>query len=130
MGDLRIQLPCDPPLVKNQRTLTDAQISAFHCDGFVTGVRIFGEDEIAGIRAYFDKLLARTLAAGGDSYSISTAHLRFRRVYDLLTHPDIVACVKELLGENVVGWGSHFFCKLPGDGKRVASGCGLLAIEP
>jgi len=28
--------------------------------------------------------------------------------------------VKDLLGENVIGWGSHFFCKMPGDGKRVA----------
>jgi non-haem Fe2+, alpha-ketoglutarate-dependent halogenase len=28
--------------------------------------------------------------------------------------------VKDILGENVVAWGSHFFCKMPGDGKRVA----------
>src|SRR5213078_3074180 len=25
-----------------------------------------------------------------------------------------------LLGENVIGWGSHFFCKMPGDGKSVS----------
>ena len=25
-----------------------------------------------------------------------------------------------LLGENVIGWGSHFFCKMPQDGKQVA----------
>jgi hypothetical protein len=30
----------------------------------------------------------------------------------------IVAYVKDLVGENVVAWGSHFFCKMPGDGKR------------
>lgn len=28
--------------------------------------------------------------------------------------------VKDLLGEDVIGWGSHFFCKMPGDGKRVS----------
>src|SRR3954466_8810779 len=28
--------------------------------------------------------------------------------------------IKDLLGENVVAWGSHFFCKMPGDGKRVS----------
>ena len=44
----------------------------------------FRRREIAA-RAYFDLLLARTLAEGGDSYSISTAHLRYGRVYDLLT---------------------------------------------
>ena len=31
-----------------------------------------------------------------------------------------MALVKDLLGENVIGWGSHFFCKMPGDRKRVA----------
>jgi len=61
-----------------------------------------------------------SLAAGGDSYSISTAHLRYGRVYDILTHPRIVACIKDLIGENVIAWGSHFFCKMPGDGKRVS----------
>jgi ectoine hydroxylase-related dioxygenase (phytanoyl-CoA dioxygenase family) len=28
--------------------------------------------------------------------------------------------VRDLLGEDVVGWGAHFFCKMPGDGKAVA----------
>ena len=41
-------------------------------------------------------------------------------MYDLLTHPRIVAHVADLLGEDVIGWGSHFFCKMPGDGKRVS----------
>ena len=31
-----------------------------------------------------------------------------------------MARIKDLIGENVVGWGSHFFCKMPGDGKRVS----------
>jgi ectoine hydroxylase-related dioxygenase (phytanoyl-CoA dioxygenase family) len=83
-------------------------------------MRIFSPAEIADIRAYFDDLLARTLAAGGDSYSISTAHLRHGRVYDLLTDTRIVAHVADLLGEDVIAWGSHFFCKMPGDGKRVS----------
>jgi ectoine hydroxylase-related dioxygenase (phytanoyl-CoA dioxygenase family) len=65
-------------------------------------------------------LLARVLACGGDSYSISTAHLRHGKVYDLLRHPRLVALVRDLLGADVVGWGSHFFCKMPGDGKAVA----------
>ena len=54
-----------------------------------------------------------------DSYSISTAHLRFARIYDLVAHPKIVGPVADLLGSNIVAWGAHFFCKLPNDGKRV-----------
>jgi non-heme Fe2+,alpha-ketoglutarate-dependent halogenase len=109
-----------PSTVENPKRLTAEQIAAFNREGYLKGIRIFSEEEMADIRRYFDQLLARTLAAGGDSYSISTAHLRYGRVYDLLTHPRMVACVADLLGENVIAWGSHFFCKMPGDGKRVA----------
>jgi non-haem Fe2+, alpha-ketoglutarate-dependent halogenase len=108
-----------PSPVQNPRTLTRQQVDAFNRDGYVKGVQIFSSGEMAAHRAYFDALLARVLAAGGDSYSISTAHLKYGPVYDLITHPRIVQCVRDLLGENVVGWGSHYFCKLPRDGKVV-----------
>jgi non-haem Fe2+, alpha-ketoglutarate-dependent halogenase len=109
-----------PSTVENPRTLTREDIALFNRDGYLKGIRIFGDAEIAEIRRYFDDLLAQTLAAGGDSYSISTAHLSHGRVYDLLTDPRLVALVTDLLGDDVIGWGSHFFCKMPGDGKRVA----------
>lgn len=109
-----------PSTVTDPQALTREQVEAYNRDGFVRPVRIFSEDEIAGIRAYFDNLLEQVIAAGGDSYSISTAHRKYGRVYDLLTDPRIVGCVKDLLGERVVGWGSHFFCKMPHDGKSVA----------
>ena len=120
LGQVERDLRFHPSAVATPRTLTAEQVAAFNRDGYVKGIRIFGPEEIDGIRAVFDELLARTLAAGGNSYSISTAHLRYGRVYDLLTHPRIVACIKDLLGEDVIGWGSHFFCKMPGDGKRVS----------
>lgn len=109
-----------PSTVADPRVLTRAQIEGFNRDGYVRPVRIFSAEEIADIRSYFDALLERVLADGGDSYSISSAHLKYGRVYDLLCEPRIVACVKDLLGENIVGWGSHFFCKMPHDGKSVA----------
>ena len=120
LSQVKRDLRFHPSTVAHPKRLTAEQIAAFNRDGYLKGIRIFGEQEMAGIRGYFDRLLDRTLAAGGDSYSISTAHLRYGRVYDLLTHPRIVACVADLLGENVIAWGSHFFCKMPGDGKRVA----------
>jgi non-haem Fe2+, alpha-ketoglutarate-dependent halogenase len=109
-----------PAMTEQPKTLTPEQASAFNRDGYLAGIRIFDEEEIISIRRYFDELLARTLAAGGDSYSISTAHLRYGRVYDILTDQRIVARIKDLLGENLIAWGSHFFCKMPGDGKRVS----------
>jgi hypothetical protein len=109
-----------PSTAVNPELLTPQQVETFNREGYLSGIPIFNAEEIDAIRLYFDGILARTLAAGGDSYSISTAHLRYGRVYDLLTHPRIVAYVADLLGENVIAWGSHFFCKMPGDGKRVS----------
>jgi ectoine hydroxylase-related dioxygenase (phytanoyl-CoA dioxygenase family) len=106
--------------VDTPSTLTREQIAAFNRDGFLKAIRVFDGDEISAHRRYFDGLLERVVAAGGDSYSISTAHLKYPQVYDLLAHPRIVAVVKDLLGEDVIGWGSHYFCKMPRDGKRVS----------
>ena len=114
------ELRFQPTFNSSPATFNESQIEQFNADGFLTGVRIFDDEQIAEHRRYFDDLLARVTAAGGDSYSISTAHLKYGRVYDLLTHSKIVACVRDLLGENVVGWGSHYFCKMPHDGKSVA----------
>ncbi|QDU39792.1 Phytanoyl-CoA dioxygenase (PhyH) [Maioricimonas rarisocia] len=109
-----------PSEVTDPQRLSREQVEGYNRDGYVKPVPIFSQEEIDDIRSYFDELLERVIAAGGDSYSISTAHLKYGRVYDLLTDERIVAVVKDLLGDDVVGWGSHFFCKMPHDGKSVA----------
>jgi non-haem Fe2+, alpha-ketoglutarate-dependent halogenase len=109
-----------PSTVTEPTTLTLENVAHFNKNGFVRPIRIFDGPEADDLRAYFDRLLEQAIAEGRDSYSISTAHLKYGRVYDLLTHPRIVACVQDLLGPEIVGWGSHFFCKMPGDGKRVS----------
>ena len=109
-----------PSLTANPKLLTREQIADFNKQGFLTKIRVFDEAEASDIRKYFDDLLAQYLAAGKDSYSITTAHMKHGKVYDLLTHPRIVAYVKDILGENVIAWGSHFFCKMPHDGKKVS----------
>ncbi|MCA9094066.1 MAG: phytanoyl-CoA dioxygenase family protein [Planctomycetaceae bacterium] len=114
--DLRFHPTVNP----SPQVLTPGQIEAFNRDGYLKGIRIYSQEEIDAIRAYFDGLLEQVVAAGGNSYSISTAHLKYGRVWDILTERRIVAIVKDLLGENLIGWGSHFFCKMPHDGKAVA----------
>ncbi|QEL13384.1 phytanoyl-CoA dioxygenase family protein [Limnoglobus roseus] len=104
----------------NPRVLTREQIERFNRDGYLMPFRFFDAAEIADLRGYFDRLLTQYVAEGKDSYSISSAHLRHGRVWDVLTNPRIVAVVADLLGPSIIGWGSHFFCKMPGDGKTVA----------
>lgn len=120
LASMQRDLRFHPSTTPNPQVLSKSQIEQFNREGYLKGLRIFSKQEADVIRAYFDDLLAKTLAAGGDSYSISTAHAKHGKVWDLLTEPRIVALVKDILGENVIGWGSHFFCKMPGDGKTVS----------
>ena len=109
-----------PSEVTHPRVLDRSQIDHFNRDGFVKGIAVFDDAEIAEHRGYFDELLSRVISEGGDSYSISTAHVSYGKVYDLITDSRIVDCAADILGENVVAWGSHYFCKMPGDTKTVS----------
>ena len=109
--------------------LTREQIEQFNREGYIKAVRVYADAEIDDIRVYFDRLLAKVVAAGGDSYSISSAHLRYGRVWDILTHAKIVACVTDLLGKKLCWLGVALFLQdAAGWQERgVASGFELLA---
>ena len=109
-----------PARAETPEILSPRQIAEYNANGYLSGLRIFSDAEIGDIRSRFDRLLAEVMQAGGDSYSISSAHLKHADAYDLLTDRRIVAYAGDLLGENVVGWGAHYFCKMPGDGKSVS----------
>ena len=100
-------------------SLTTSAIETWNEEGYLGPLDLYDPESINDIRSYFDILLQETLAAGHDSYSISSAHLKHGRVWDILNHPHLVSYVQDLLGEDVIGWGSHFFCKMPMDGKSV-----------
>lgn len=120
LGRLNRDLAFHPANAAQACTLNQQQIEDYNRNGFVRRFRAYSPEQIAEIRRYFDRLLETTIAAGGNSYSISTAHMKYGGVYDILTNPVIVDHVSDLLGDDVVAWGSHFFCKMPGDGKAVA----------
>ncbi|MBO94952.1 MAG: phytanoyl-CoA dioxygenase family protein [Opitutales bacterium] len=98
--------------------LSAEQIESFNNQGYLMPFDGLSDEETYGLRAFFDVILAG--AGNQGSYSISTAHLRFGRIYDLMSHPRILGPICDLLGPNVVAWGAHFFCKLPRDGKQLA----------
>ena len=108
-----------PSVTEQPKVLTQEQVTDFNRVGYIKGIPIFSEAEIGEHRQYFDALLANVIAAGGSSYSIISAHIKYGKVYDLLTHPKIVAYVKDIIGEDVIGWGAHYFCKMPHDSKTV-----------
>lgn len=126
-----------PSTNTDPKVLTREQVEHYNRFGYIMPLRIFTTEEAAELRHYFDDLLKKYVAEGKDSYSISSAHLRHGRVWDVLTNPRIVAIVSDLIGAavkpgsagdrsrdtgdgSVVAWGSHFFCKMPRDGKTVS----------
>ena len=109
-----------PSQVKEPEQLTLDQVSQYNTKGYITGIRIFPDEKARANRQYFDSLLTRILSEGKDSYSISTAHRKYRKVFDIATDPLIIDYVSDILGEHFVLWGCHFFCKMPQDGKSVS----------
>ena len=109
-----------PSEVAQARKLSSEAVQQYNDDGFLSSLPFLTADEVLDLRRYFGDLLAKTLAAGESSYSINTAHRKHRRIYDLALDPRLLDLVEDILGDQIVLWGSHFFCKLPGDGKSVA----------
>ncbi len=109
-----------PSPTESAQTLTSQQVEHYNREGYIRPISIYSKSEIDEIRSYFDNLLDNVMKEGGDSYSISSAHLKYGPVWDMMHDSRIIDCVADLLGDDVVGWGSHFFCKMPHDGKQVA----------
>ena len=109
-----------PSTVTDPVTLSREQVAAFNSDGYLKGLPVCGADEIAGHRAFFDEQLEKARAAGKSSFSLSSAHLKYRQVYDLMHHPKILAYVRDLLGPELIGLAAHYFCKMPRDGTTVS----------
>lgn len=120
MPELERDLRFHPVENPSPRTLTSAQIDQFNELGYVFPIDVFDTAEIAAHRAYFDDLMVQAEARGWTSYSINGWHRHCGGIWDLVNEPRILDCVQDLLGEDLVCWGTHYFAKMPNDGKRVS----------
>ena len=118
--ELKRDLRFFPLGTDNPSLLSEAQIEHYNQRGYISPIDVFSADEIAPIREYFDDLLDKALAAGWNNYEITNWHIHCQGVWDIVTNSRILDVVQDLLGETMILRHSHFFCKLPGDGKRVS----------
>jgi len=118
--DLDRTLAFHPIRNDDPQTLTPEQIQHYNQKGYIFPLDVFTPDEIAAHRAYFDDLMARAERAGWNSYSINGWQTRCTGIYDLVTNDRILNYVQDLLGDNLICWATHYFCKMPGDGKQVS----------
>lgn len=106
--------------VDRPRRLSRADVARFNEQGYICPLDVFTPAEARANRTYCDDLLARARAQGWNSYGLNGWHASCARIHDLVTEPRILDCLQDLLGPNLVCWSTHFFAKMPGDGKRVS----------
>lgn len=110
------------PIVPDEpRRLSVAEIERFNRDGYLAPLPALSAPEAKASRDYFDHLMARIRALNDrrNAYAIMGFQNRCRGIWELAQHPLICDYVEDLLGPDFVCWSTHYFCKVPGDAKRV-----------
>ena len=120
LPDLDRTLAFFPAETVEPKALTVAQINDYNESGYISPVDIFSASEAAANREEFDFLITAAQEVGHSGYSVHSCHLYRKAVHDLVTDKRILDCIEDLLGPNVVCWGTHFLSKMPGDGKRLS----------
>lgn len=108
-----------PVLNESPKTLTPTQISQYNTHGFIEKLRLFDKSEAEEHRDQFDALLAEFQRRSQDAYSINGYQTRIDFIWDIATNPLLLDHIEDLIGPNIVLWGSHYFCKLPSDQREV-----------
>ena len=120
MPELKRELQFFPVQNESPATLTPAQIQHFNENGFICPLDVFSETEILEHRVYFDQLMEKAMAAGWNSYSINGWQTHCTGIYALINEDRILDYVQDLLGETLICWATHYFCKLPGEKQQVS----------
>lgn len=109
----------EPVRNRSPHTLTKEQIKQFNDRGFIDGLELYREKEARQRCREFDRLFANFYETRRDSYGINGFHAKCHQIWDIATHPRLLDHVEDLIGPNIVCWGTHYFCKLPGDSREV-----------
>ena len=99
--------------------LSDAQIRQYQEQGYCHPFDVLTQDEAAG---HLARLEAYEATSGGriDGMYRHKPHLLFPWLHDLVNHPKVLDRVEDLLGPNILCWGSSFFNKDAGNPAYVS----------
>lgn len=101
------------------KILTPEQIEAYERDGVAFPVRIMSTEDAATLRQRFEALEE---AIGGEAqgrYRIK-AHIPFPWLSQLIRNSNMLDAVEDLVGPDIVVWGSSFFTKKADDSRFVS----------
>ena len=103
--------------------LSEAEIAKYERDGYVIPSFRLPEARVDALRGVLDKLIADN--PGVRPEKLVSAHIEGRNdegvtgsraFLDLARDPEIVDMVAQAIGDDVILWGCHVFCKPGGDG--------------
>ena len=89
----------------------------FRDTGIAFPIPVLDDGELAAVRAEYEQLVD---AHGGTLKRYDNAHYYHGWAWDLVRHPRIVGAAAELLGDDVVVWGSLILSKPPRDDSFIA----------
>ncbi len=113
------------------KQLSEQQIADYHRDGFLSPFKLFSPDEAAELRRELEEAEARWpeafIGAGRNN-----AHLNLTCLDRIVHHPRLIDAVEDLIGPNILAYGSVLFIKEPQDAGFVSwhQDCRYMGLEP
>lgn len=101
------------------KRLTPAQVDRYHEDGFCFPVDVMSRAEAERFRVRLEEAEARFPEALGAT-ARNNAHLAFTFVDEIVHHPAILDAVEDLIGPDILCWGTVLFIKDPGSPAYVS----------
>lgn len=101
------------------KILTEREIARYRDDGAVYPVSLLTAGEARLYRTRFEALEKEIGEEAQKRYRIK-AHLPFPWLWDLIRHPRLADAIEDLVGPDIVCWGSSFFTKKAQDHRFVS----------
>ena len=101
------------------KILTEDQVTAWHSDGCIFPVRaVDSENAQDNLKRYLE--LERRIGEEPQNRFKIKAHLPFPWMWDIIRNKNILDAVEDIIGPDILCWGSSFFTKNAND-KRFVS---------
>jgi len=101
------------------KMLTDAQIEQYRDKGYAFPFRALGADEAAATLRKIEEFEAR-MGDEAQKFLAFKSHLPFKWLSDIVRHPRILDAVEDVLGPDLLCWGSSFFQKNAHDPRFIS----------
>lgn len=103
-----------------QFRLTPEEVTQYHREGYlITQEPVFSDEEFAGLKALFEKLLEQQIKDGQSPEAMDKPHFIAPELFRWVLSDAVLDLVEPILGPDIHLFSTHFICKPQGDGRKV-----------